>query len=644
MNIFGYFRKLIRTSVRRCCVCLSGFLLTVGYAMSVGVVSAQTELDSTFSSGLAEIAELSQQNELDSLSFWKKLGALFKRTQEVTIDSTAVAGILESNGLQIDSLKAEILRRISENGSSDCISYHDAELNYYVRQYQTDQSYRLESEWGASLRLEETNVRTDFGIKSGKVILGAHPFWMGNAYESTDFNSLDGVLYYGYQIHSESGEDASSVVQIPAHSWRATPLQQDASACQTPVYLILSLDDLSGAQSFFSAKNKEARETTLDNVGQLLKGTSGTVALDFQSIPEEYWGTFKSFVTDLCVLSGSSSRPGQVLMYVPICGEGLPYTMKDAQWKELDQYVQWVIVEASQIWVDGNVFGDATGYVEIAQTNEAVDHYPPYLQAKMLLEIGHFAVLESSISPGRYNPALQYRNIIDDSLKIRIQERVINTLNFVDKKGLPGVSVWGLGYENSSDDLSRLYRQWRNNELLQVNPSSAGIDLLTMLATNSNSVGQHQISPADSSLQAGNDLNQQDSVLTKWRQLQGEAELVDLPTQTFPFKLPSLSTSAKGTRYIVDLVYIGFFVLACFAFLSICFAIFFEAGRDVIFSSSMIAFIAVFTLAIAAMLLLNHYEIVSGRIALLLIGLILGLSAGLGGAFLKVQKQAEERP
>jgi len=70
---------------------------------------------------------------------------------------------------------------------------------------------------------------------SGKHVMGWHPWWMGTTYERYDYSKIDTIAYFSYEV------DASTGNPITLHDWATTPLIAWAHSNDVKVVLTATL-------------------------------------------------------------------------------------------------------------------------------------------------------------------------------------------------------------------------------------------------------------------------------------------------------------------------------------------------------------------------------------------------------------------
>ena len=70
---------------------------------------------------------------------------------------------------------------------------------------------------------------------SGKQVLGWHPWWMGTTYERYDYTKLDTIAYFSYEVNATNGNPLS------LHDWSTTPLVAWAHSNHVQVVLTATL-------------------------------------------------------------------------------------------------------------------------------------------------------------------------------------------------------------------------------------------------------------------------------------------------------------------------------------------------------------------------------------------------------------------
>ncbi|MFN8398261.1 MAG: hypothetical protein U0176_26865, partial [Bacteroidia bacterium] len=126
-------------------------------------------------------------------------------------------------------------------------------------------------------------------LPAHREVYGFHPFWMGDAWRSYNFDMVNRVGFYAYPVDPKSGDSRGDMNQ-----WRTTALMNEAHLHGAKVDLVAAL--YGEAQTAEFLDNTVAQDRLISNLVDLLFARGDGVTLDFQDVPPSHKAKFSAFI------------------------------------------------------------------------------------------------------------------------------------------------------------------------------------------------------------------------------------------------------------------------------------------------------------------------------------------------------------
>ncbi len=141
-----------------------------------------------------------------------------------------------------------------------------------------------------------------------KEVFGWHPYWEGTGYTNYTFDLLSTVAYFSYEVNPSNGYATTM------NSWSNTPLVQWAHSNGTEVVLCATL--MSGHSTFFASAS--AQSNLISELIRVvnLRGADG-VNIDFEGIGSGYADELTAFMSNLTVRMHADVPGSQVSICLP---------------------------------------------------------------------------------------------------------------------------------------------------------------------------------------------------------------------------------------------------------------------------------------------------------------------------------------
>lgn len=310
-----------------------------------------------------------------------------------------------------------------------------------------------------------------------KIVFGYHPYWGGSNFLNYRWDLLSDLCYFSYEVDAATGQ------AVTMHDWLSSPAIDSALAHGVRVHLCVSL--FSGHSQFFG--NIQSRQTLSNNLIGLLRdrGAHG-VNLDFEAVPASQGAEMLDYIAEFSTAL-HDSLPGAILSIA----------MPAVDWNGifdvgiLNQYIDlFMIMGYDYYWNGSSQAGPVDPlYAMTAGYNYSVSRTISYYQSegmpeeKMLLGVPYYArewgtaggTAPSSVTA--YGTAYTWANVMNNSSGNYSQANkrmepasfgvyyafenngwrqcFINDENayhrryrLVNRRGLSGIGIWALGYDN----------------------------------------------------------------------------------------------------------------------------------------------------------------------------------------------------
>ena len=316
-----------------------------------------------------------------------------------------------------------------------------------------------------------------------KRVFGYHPYWSGSKYLNYQWDKLTDLCYFSYEVNPSTGE-ASDL-----HDYLSSPAIDSALAHNVKVHLCITL--FSGHAAFFN--NPDAQQTLIDNCITLLQERGATgINLDFEALPSSLGDEYTDFTANLDAQLEAALPEAELSMATYAVNWSNTYEVT-----ELNNYLDFFMVMTYDYYWNGSSYAGPVGsFYSMTSSfdynfSRSVSYYesqgvPP---AKILTGIpyygriwktqgpiapsptignataktyayfrnnssGHFTTDNKKWEENSFAPYYSYQSgsswyqaFIDDVHSLGKRYDVVN------RRGLGGIGIWALGYDNGYDEL-----------------------------------------------------------------------------------------------------------------------------------------------------------------------------------------------
>lgn len=309
-----------------------------------------------------------------------------------------------------------------------------------------------------------------------KQVFGWHPWYMGSAYFSYDFSALTTLSYYGYEVNPLTGEAFS------IHNWKTTEVVTMAHAAKCEVELTVT--NTSGTPTSRLFASPAATDRLIDNLIDLLFAQNADgVTLNFEDLSADDRFFFINFLWELRTRFRYEYPRGKITVAVKAFDWENVYDLE-----VLDSLSDRVVIMGYNFYGPGS---DNPGPASVTRTGRgampldlsaSIDYYRRGIDStKLVLALPYYGFewrqcgdstwefIESHHTfrdiPRLINAG--YFPFIDTLTGCRVFQKwegecrsqiwmdsyvsLGEKLELANRKGIAGVGIWALGYDNGSE-------------------------------------------------------------------------------------------------------------------------------------------------------------------------------------------------
>lgn len=345
----------------------------------------------------------------------------------------------------------------------------------------TDQQYDSISGFTQS----KSNSQTALPLQ--KRVFGYHPYWSGNVWQNYQWDLLSDLCYFSYEVDPATGE------AITTHDWATSPVIDTALAHGVKVHLCVTL--FNGHATFFS--NPLSRQTLTANLIELVssRGASG-INIDFEAVPSSQQQGLTDYIIQLSQALHTVLPQAELSIAAPAVNWSNTFDIP-----AISPWLDLVMVMAyDYYWNGSDLAGPVSGLWPLtASFNYGVNRSLSYYQymgvpeAKLLLGLPYYGrewPVVSNVLPASttgQGTAITYKNIRGNTTNYKPanynwdyrsynpyysyftnqwwqcffdDERSLGAkYDLVNSRGIAGIGIWALGYDNGYNELWNLIEQ-----------------------------------------------------------------------------------------------------------------------------------------------------------------------------------------
>ncbi len=356
-------------------------------------------------------------------------------------------------------------------------SIHQEESEKYAGQKMPDEAVLYSPAGGKKYK--------DEGLLQ-KRVFGYHPYWSGSKYLNYQWDKLTDLCYFSYEVNPSTGEPSD------LHDFLTSPAIDSALAHNVNVHLCVTL--FSGHATFFNSV--AAQQTLIDRCISLLqqRGASG-INLDFEALPSSLGDEYTAFTANLDAQLEAALPEAELSMATYAVNWSNTY-----QVAELNNYLDFFMVMSYDYYWNGSSYAGPVGsfYSMTSSFDYNFSRSISYYESqgvpaeKILAGIPYYGRIWKTQGPvapsatigngtaktyayfrnnssGNFSPENKkwesnsfapyysyqvgsswYQAFIDDDYSLGKRYDVVN------RRGLGGIGIWALGYDNGYADLWNL--------------------------------------------------------------------------------------------------------------------------------------------------------------------------------------------
>jgi len=355
-------------------------------------------------------------------------------------------------------------------------STHQKELDYYNAKGLTAEDYQHINQ--NSLKPHNKSLKS---CTLNKIVFGWHPYWSNGLEVNYDWNLLSDLSYFAYEVNPSTGNASNT------HSWSTVAVVDSALAHGVKVNLCVTL--FSSHATFFGSSS--AQQTLISNlINAVQQRNAHGVNIDFEAVPSANKNDLTNFMINLCNQMHTAIPNSKISMALPAVDWSGTYDVV-----AMMNYVDLFLIMGYDYYYNGSTQAGPTDplYTHVSSYNYNLSKSVTYYlnkgvpHAKLGLGLPYFGkewVTTSTSIPantdstgvsrtykyirdnnsGNYtNPVNYYKSmstyyVFYYSNKwrqcfITDAPMMEKRFDFVNRRGLAGIAIWALGYDDGYNDM-----------------------------------------------------------------------------------------------------------------------------------------------------------------------------------------------
>lgn len=421
-----------------------------------------------------------------------------------------IEGILSGKKIaKVSSLKKIIAARKDTSQNSAYIK----DLKKY-KELAKSSAIDTHHEWDSIHKIVAGKFYNSKSNEVDKIVFGFHPYWMGSAYTSYDYDLLTDIAFFSFDLIPETG------LFDTTKNWDKNSILDSAQKHGCRMHLTISNFTQTNNRVFL--KNPDARQASINELIRLVKspakGIDGVV-IDFENVPEDVRDLLSQYIKDLSAALKQEDKLLSITMpaidsYNAFDIDEMESSIEYFLLMGYDYYGSWS-AEAGPVapfysqpmWGSYSVESSISDYITRGMDTSQLVLVVPYYGASWEVE-----GVDLPAKSKRFIKSITYREVKNAYTQLPILEDIsksayldietdsggINQIwfdskdalshkyDYVISENLAGIGIWALGYDNGHTDLWRLIEQkFGNKEIPEDSTlSSIDIDLKTLLEMN----------------------------------------------------------------------------------------------------------------------------------------------------------------
>ena len=361
------------------------------------------------------------------------------------------------------------------------ISIHREQSEYYksLNLTTTEQYDSLQGYDGKQIAV----FPTDYTLS--KRVFGYFPYWAGTNYLNYQWDLLSDFCYFSYEVDPSTGNPSTT------HDWYSSDAIDMALDNGVNVHLCVTL--FSGHYTFFNTPS--APQTLIDNIITMVqeRGAKG-VNIDFEAMPSAYGNAFTDFIIDLSEQMHSAIPQSEVSIAapavnwnntfnIPVMKDYIDFFMVmgyDYYWNGSSMagpvsplysmtasssynfsrtisYYQSQGVPEEQIVMGVPYYGrqwpTSNQFAPSATTGSGTAYTYRYIRNNTS---GHYSNNNKYWEPNSFSPYFSFYTSGWNQCFMEDTYSLGKKYDIVNRRGLGGIGIWALGYDNGYTDFWEL--------------------------------------------------------------------------------------------------------------------------------------------------------------------------------------------
>lgn len=363
-------------------------------------------------------------------------------------------------------------------------------------------SFGKDSQWdslnyienGVTYHPNKAQSKTSINCNLNKKVYGWHPYWVGSVYTNYDWSMLSDFCYFDYSVSPTTGDNTNT-----SFAWLSSAAVTTALSNSVNVHFCATM--FANHSSFWASST--AQQTFITNAISLLNARGGNgINIDFEGMGSSDNLPFTNFMTNLCnqVHAANSSYKVTMALYAVDWGTAFDVTT-------LNPLVDQFIIMGYDYYYSGSpsagpeapLYNFETTYNQTL--SKSITYYLKQGASKNKLLLGlpwygrewetvastipsnttggftasrlynyvrnnttTYSTINKHWDNNSFNPYYTYQNAgnwrqcwIDDHYSYS------RKFDMVNQRGIGGIGIWALGYDDGYDDLWQLIKNKFSN-------------------------------------------------------------------------------------------------------------------------------------------------------------------------------------
>jgi len=320
-------------------------------------------------------------------------------------------------------------------------------------------------------------------LNPDKIVFGWHPYWMGSAYESYQYELLSHVSWFSYDINENTGAPNNPEV---VSAWKESGMIDKAKDANCKSLLTITCHQTNANAIFLANQNKQQEALIKQLLLLLEENQADGIDINFEQVPASYASHFTNFLVKISHSLKAVNKDYIISLVLPKIDWKKVYDIKKLTDEEI---VDIFIVTGYDYHTRGSKTDGPVAPLKAGEKNLSIEvSIERYLRAgldkeKSILGLPYYGALWMSGDDNPYSTNrdfqrhLTYREIVSRYKDLEPLYDLENTMSafylkpvgnnqyekcwfddsltlsykyeWIETNGLKGTALWALGYDNS---------------------------------------------------------------------------------------------------------------------------------------------------------------------------------------------------